>query len=371
MLCPSRVEQFVSAGKPAETCDCAYWSVALRRRSLAVAVALVLMASACSKGDDKAASSTTARETTTSTIPPDAPKSPLTGQPTLDEARRTRAALVVKIDNDPIARPQAGLQQTDVIIEERVEGGIVRFIAIFHSQDSPAIGPIRSVRSTDADILRPIGGLFAFSGGIPAVIQESLDAGMKNVGARKFGAPYYRRKDRKSPNNVYSSTDALRAVEDDKFPTPPQLFQYMDDDDEFGAAGAAPMVAVTAPMSNKTVGHWDYNAQTKLWMRSTNNTPHTVEGGGQLDVPNVIIQFVPYQRTKYVDRSGTPVDKAVVTGTGQAVVLVEGKSATVTWSKPDPGAVTTYTDSAGKPVELRAGRTWVMLVPVGTLITQR
>ena len=76
-----------------------------------------------------------------------------------------RPALAVKIENSVDARPQSGLNAADVVWEEVVEGGITRFVAVYHSTLPPEIGPIRSVRPMDAAIAGPLHGLFAFSGG--------------------------------------------------------------------------------------------------------------------------------------------------------------------------------------------------------------
>ena len=88
---------------------------------------------------------------------------PLTGVAV--EAPPQRPALAVKVENSVAARPQSGLNAADVVWEEVVEGGITRFVAVYHSNLPPDIGPIRSVRPMDAAIAGPLHGLFAFSGG--------------------------------------------------------------------------------------------------------------------------------------------------------------------------------------------------------------
>ena len=105
---------------------------------------------------------TTIPATTTTKAPPIAP---LTGLVDPSGASLTRPAMSVKVENTPDARPQAGLDQADVLYEEVVEGNITRFVAIFNSQIPDVIGPVRSVRAEDPDIVWPIGGIFAYSGG--------------------------------------------------------------------------------------------------------------------------------------------------------------------------------------------------------------
>ena len=106
---------------------------------------------------------TTIPETTTTTIP--VVRNPLTGAPAADESILNRPALVVKIDNHPRARPQWGLNQADIVFEENVEQ-LTRFAAVFHSQGSDPVGPIRSGRQQDIDLLGSLNHpLFAWSGG--------------------------------------------------------------------------------------------------------------------------------------------------------------------------------------------------------------
>jgi hypothetical protein len=107
---------------------------------------------------------TTAPAPTTTAVPILAP---LTGLPVASAAVVPRPAVIVKIDNASAAWPQSGIDQADVVYEEVVEGGTTRYLAVFQSQEANPVGPVRSVRETDADIVRPIGGLFGYSGGIP------------------------------------------------------------------------------------------------------------------------------------------------------------------------------------------------------------
>jgi len=76
----------------------------------------------------------------------------------------------------------------------------------------------------------------------------------------------------------------------------------------------------------------------------------------------VIVQLTPYHDTGLVDLSHTPVPEALLVGTGDAWVFVNGQGHHATWSKPALDAVTTYTGDDGQPVELNPGQTWIGLV---------
>src|SRR4029078_2856885 len=137
------------------------------RRAAVAAVALSLLGAACGGGGKKEAASSTTQPPTPSTGPApavDATAAPLTGLPR-DPAAPVRAALIVKIDNAPKARPQAGINDADIVVEEGVEGGVTRFATLFHSKDAASVGPVRSARSTDLLFAQQLGRpLFSYSG---------------------------------------------------------------------------------------------------------------------------------------------------------------------------------------------------------------
>src|SRR5207237_3959294 len=124
--------------------------------------------------------------------PPTTAAAPLTGLP-MDIVRARRPVLVVKIDNAPKARPQIGLNQADVVFEEGVEGGITRFAALFHSEMSKPVGPVRSARSTDIKIVSALHHpLFAYSGANALFKQYVHDAPLVDVGVDNYADRYHR-----------------------------------------------------------------------------------------------------------------------------------------------------------------------------------
>jgi len=117
-------------------------------RSLALAAVVVL--SACGGSSGSSTASTDSVPTTDAVA--DASVWPLLGTPVEDSAAASRPAMVVKIDNHPSARPQAGINQADIIFEENVEK-LTRYAAVFHSEGSDPVGPIRSGRFQDINLL--------------------------------------------------------------------------------------------------------------------------------------------------------------------------------------------------------------------------
>ena len=103
--------------------------------------------------------------TPTYVTPPPTTLAPLTGETVAGRAACVSPSLAAKIDNHVDARPQVGLEHTDLVFEELVEGGLTRYVAVWQSDVPAEIGPIRSIRPMDPDIISPLGGIVAYSGG--------------------------------------------------------------------------------------------------------------------------------------------------------------------------------------------------------------
>jgi Protein of unknown function (DUF3048) N-terminal domain/Protein of unknown function (DUF3048) C-terminal domain len=336
----------------------------MTRRPAAVLV-LLLAAAACSNGGgDEAATTTTEPLVTTTTAPP--PPALLTGLPISDRANLDRPALVVKIDNAPQARPQSGVDKADVVYEEVVEGGVVRFMAVFQSQNSALVGPVRSVRPVDPDIVSPLKGLFAYAGGAPQFEKLIQKAPVRLVGINQLEKAYDRRSGKRSPHNLYSSTVELYKGAKSSDGPPPSLFTYAT-----SAPTGTPAVHATVVMGGLTTGAWDWDPSLSRWKRSTNGTAHVMEDGPQLSFANVIVQYVRYSNTTSRDVAGFPVPTATVVGSGDAVVLAGGTQVRTRWTKRSVTDVTAFTDATGVPIQLLPGPTWVMLAPLGASTTLR
>jgi len=335
------------------------------------ALVLALLGAACSGGGKKEAASTTTRpEPSTTTAPAVAANaSPLTGLP-LDPAMPARAALVVKIDNAPKARPQAGINEADVVVEEGVEGGVTRFATLFQSHDAPSVGPVRSARSTDLLFAQQLGRpLFSYSGANAVFLDLVRKAPLVDVGVGRFPTSYHREPGRPAPYNLFSDTKALFSSAGDDVTPPPPLFSYRPAGEAPPDAGSEPAPRVQAiwklNITTTVVYAWDQASKT--FRRTTDGAPHLDAAGAQVSTDNVVFQVVSYTNTGLVDRSGAAVPEAELIGEGEAWVLTAGKLIKGHWSRPSEAQATTYTLPSGEPIKLTPGRTWLELVPLGNL----
>lgn len=344
------------------------------RRPTPVLVTVALLLAACSGGGrkDGAQPVTPApADSTPTTTAPIAPIAPLTGLPLTDQARLARPALTVKVENAAASRPQSGLDAADVVYEEVVEGGITRFLAVFQSTDADMVGPVRSVRPSDPDIVAPFGGLFAYSGGIPSFVDAlRRTAGITDVGVdqvdEKSDTAYMRRAGRTAPSNLYTSTAKLWARAAAKGSHPPGRFaDFLPEGQAVTAAGSTPATNLTAIVGLTSVV-FNYDAASSTYRRAG-----LVDGAGVVAPTNVVVQFTSYQETDETDVSDTTVEKAVTVGSGDAIIVSGGIAVRAKWSKPSAGAFTTYSDAAGAPIRLAAGRTWIELARTGAAVTTR
>jgi hypothetical protein len=279
-----------------------------------------------------------------------------------------RAALAVKIDTTDAGRPQAGLGQADVVVEEMVEGGLTRLLAVFQSQDPATVGPVRSARSTDLTVLAELGRpLFAWSGANPTFRAEVEAADLIDVGASAAPDAYRRDDARPAPYNLFAAPEQLRAaaadIDAEAAATPPEpLFDYRPD----GEPPAGPGVRATGGFRSATLATaigWTWNAQRRLWERTQNGTPHVDADGARVSATNVIVRLTPYVDSGVRDSRGAVVPEAQTVGEGDAWLLSDGQAQPARWQKDSDGARTTYTGTDGNPLRLATGTTWVELLP--------
>ena len=300
-------------------------------------------------------STSTSTSTTTTTLPA-IPRQPLTGAVLAEgEQPIDRPALVVKIDNAPGARRHhSGLAVADIVYEEIVEGSITRFAAVFHSQGSDVVGPIRSGRSQDVDMLSSLRNpLFAWSGGNPGVTRLIADSSLVDLNWQRGGRGYYRGSG-SIPHNLYNSTDALWAQTPPDHPgAPSQQFEYLRPNQEFTGT---PVTGADVTMRAIDV-EWEWDAEQQRFLRSQEGSPHMDAQHGRIGATNVVVLGVQYRPSSIDARS----PEAQTTGVGPVWVFSGGEVIYGTWHRETPDEPFTFRDEADNPVALTPGNTWMEL----------
>jgi hypothetical protein len=285
---------------------------------------------------------------------------PLTGEVVRSGRVPDRPALAVKIENSPEARPQASLNDADIVVEEPVEGGYTRFIAIFQCHASKRVGPVRSGRTTDPDYLRQLGpAVFGYAGGPDVVKDEVPEVGLVDVNYIVAARAYTRDETRSAPHNLYSTTAALWRAAGNPGGAPGALFAYGEEWD--GKARRATLAHL--PYSSVSDVVWTWRPAKRAWFRSHGDVPHVLEGEEQVSAANVVIQVVQVTDSNIVDAAGNPSPDVKLTGSGKAFVLRDGKVIAGRWRRAGLNAVTVFETRGGEEITLAPGRTWVQLLP--------
>ncbi len=347
------------------------------RRCAVVAVLMVL--ASCGSGG-----SSGAKRSRSTAAPPGAPPviCPLTGQQRSADFPISRPTVAIKIENSTASRPQAGLEKADIVYEELAEGGITRFLALFHCSDASRAGPVRSARSVDPDILReytPV--LFGYAGANQIVLNKVISTrGIVDLRDGIRPQAYERVKNRKRPHNLFTSTDKLRALSAVQgAPVIGLAFRPVSSPASASpspgtapvspaAPRARPATSVSFSFGGETV-LYVYDGATSSYLRSHGQTPHRAEGGRQLGAVNVAVLKVKVTQGTIRDAAGNVSPEIAVVGEGEATVLSQGFVVTGRWRRPSLSDDARLVDSTGNLILLHPGNTWIHLVPEQRPIT--
>ncbi len=336
-------------------------------RHIALATGLLLAVSACSSpisgaGGESGNPSQSAQKVI----------SPLTGASFDAGTNQWLAgpAIMAKIDNVSDARPQAGLNQTDVVYDEMVEGGLTRLLAVWHSNMPTLLGPVRSVRPMDPDIASPYKGIICFSGGQAAFVSAMAASPVFSATeTNQQGKHTFKRvTDRFAPHNVMISAQHLQGQHLD-LAAPASPFSFATSAAEASAAVAGSGVlgfTVKFPAATAT---WNWSASKGVWLRVQDGKPHIdANDKSQIHAVNVVVIPVTIDRS-YLDKRYGFVPRSLLIGSGTAYIFTAGKVLKATYKKADKTSPIQLFDAAGSPIKLAVGNTWFELQPkdVGSL----
>jgi hypothetical protein len=290
--------------------------------------------------------------------------SPFTGEP----VSRLGPVIAVKIDNIAAARPQTGLQDADIVYVLPVEGGLSRFLAVYSSHLPPVIGPVRSAREDDLELLRQFGRpAFAYSGAAPHLLPFVERAPIVDLyaGLPAAAPAYYRYDGRVAPYNLYAYSSALLA--DARAASAARDIGFRFGPLPASAAGATVAAAgypAGYPASSFTFRWSGRAARWLVWMDGSPALATTVgptATADQLGAPTIIIQHTVIRTSRFLEY-GKPPPYAQSTGSGTAIVLRGGKAYPVRWSRPSASGGTAYTLPSGARMTFAPGPVWVLLV---------
>ncbi len=301
--------------------------------------------------------------------PPEPVRWPLTGiEVEPGESPADRRILSVKIENSPAARPQTGLDKADIVYESLTEGGITRFNALFHSRVPEEVGPVRSARMSDTQLVPQYGALFAHSGGNSGVLAAVRSAGLQVVDHSGAAAAYRRDRSRRAPHNLYMDPTRAREIAVAKgYPSTQELkgLQFSP-----SVESTITVSELVIPFSTANSVTWEYDAAANSYLRSNNGRPHTDRASGErYSATNVVVMWARTTATGPRGIGGSTLEIGL-TGSGRAAVFRDGVRVDGEW-QTDGSTPPVFRSSDGAIARLRPGNTWFQVVPLDVNISMQ
>ena len=346
-----------------------------RIAAIAALSAGVLALTACSSGGSSttaAGSSSPTSSATESASPTPTPTpsdvvgipegaSPFSGRP----GGADKKVLVVKFDNTPNAQPHSGLRSADIVYVEEVEFGLTRIAAVFSSVLPKTVGPVRSARISDIELLAQFGRpAFAYSGAQHKMRPVLARASIYDVSGDRGPSGYFRDPRRKAPYNFFGVPTRLLA-------RAPKASTAQDIGFVFSQtvpAGGRAVKVATAPYP-ASQAKFVWNAKAKSFDVYLNKKPARATEGGTQHATTVVLQYVRQRDSGFGDKFGGKTPMLETVGTGKAWVLRDGRAYAVTWTRSAATSGTTYTLADGSPLPFAAGQIWVALVNAKSKVT--
>lgn len=300
--------------------------------------------------------------------------SPLTGMRYPNEEAMNRRNLIVKISNyPPLVRPQSGINQADVVWEYEVEGGVTRFAAIYRNNTPDHVGPVRSGRLVDLELVPMYEALFAYSGASEPVQNMFLDApwGLQilspSIGdnCEEAGFCRFEREGVAFEHTLYLDTNVLydratRRGVNQGYRARGFAFSLTP------SPGGQDANDVLIDYYGQTNARWQYREDSNTYVRYTENAPHIdAADGEQLWADNVIVIEVPHEERPdlFEPESRSASQQINLWDTGRAYLFRDGQYWEGYWRRRDrePGSALELLFGDNTPMMMRPGRSWVMV----------
>jgi len=301
---------------------------------------------------------------------------PLTGLPVSDPSLLQRRPMLIKVSNLPRnVRPQWGLSLADVVFEYYTEEGSTRFAAIFYGQDASMVGPIRSGRFIDDDLVRGYKAVFAFGSAYEAEMQRFNTANYANRMVVEGPSKPLTRYD---PNgydylkvntadlSAYASKQGFNGVQNLN-----GMFFKLN-----AAAGDQVATQLYVHYSSAIYNRWDYDATSGKYLRfsetvTVNNVGQTEQYAQLTDrltkqalaFDNVVVLYVIH------DLYSPGIYDILLSGSGNGVAFRDGQEYKVQWQRNDTDVVS-LTNMDGSPFAFKPGNTWFEVVGLQSRVAQ-
>jgi len=294
-------------------------------------------------------SSPSASPTSKPSATPEPEPEPRTANPLTGGKVSGNPVLAVKVENTAAARPQVGLSQADIVFVQEVEGAQTRLVAVYHSRLPSRLGPVRSARTTDAQLLPMFGKPALVYSGANRRVQRTLDRASLVPALRLT-----RDRRRVAPHNVFVD---LREVARTEKPGPARSIGWT-----FAAKASQrgrPADTVTSKVGNDTFGFAYAKGRYTVTWRGARYVDGDNDAVTQAD--NVVVMRVRNVPDGNRDVLGSASVLSETVGRGKMTLYRDGVTIDGTWSRAESAEPMRFTDAAGQDIALKPGQTWVTL----------
>ena len=273
--------------------------------------------------------------------------------------------IAVMIDNHNGAWPQAGLNQAYLVYEIIVEGGETRLMALFKGVNLDNIGPVRSARHYFLDYAMENDAIYTHFGWSPQAQSDITKYSINNInGITESESAFWRVKDKSSPHNGMTSTEAILKIAKSKgyktTSTKESVLNYVTDDVELEDGQEA--TTVTIPHSTLQTVKYEYDEENQVYKRYARNKAQTdYDTGNSVTTKNIIITFCDNYTLQDSENKGRQGLKNI--GTFDGYYITNGRAIKIKCIKETRDAQTRYEDLQGNEIEVNDGNTWINICP--------
>jgi len=268
------------------------------------------------------------------------------------------------VGNDRAARPHSGVSQAEIVMEDVMDAWwITRLTAVYLQQEPAQVGPLRSARPGNVEILQAFDGVLVFSGASIGVNQLLAQGSYDLIHEGQEGDLFFRSSQRSSPHNLYTSVANVRQRLRDR-----GLERGIDLNglafSETAPTGQA-VSRIDIPYPKTSTVAWTWDAGAGVYRRWVQGEAYTDLGTGQqVGCENVIILYARHWESNIVEDSrGSTSIGIALKGGERAQIFRDGQMIEGFWWRQDAGRIFQFIDAQGNHIPLKPGHSWIQFVP--------
>ena len=304
---------------------------------------------------------------------------PLTGLPVQDASLLDKRPVIVKVQNVPReSRPQWGLSQADHVYEYYIEYGDTRFAAVYYGIRPEQIGPVRSARHFDMQLIDMYQAVLLYGGAYEDLEQEMLSSefGNRLIREGQNTSQVFYRYEPAGTNYLMANITRLDEVYDfyeieDARPEFPEIAFS-----ENPVSKGLPADVVRIRFSGSMYNRWDYDPLSQRYYRSSEVVSGMDEeyaplydrgSGEQIAADNLVVIFTRYNRVPDFNE----VFDVPLEGSGTAYAMRDGQIFELVWIRDESGGMVTFSNKDGTPYSFKPGNTWFSILGLQSEVMQQ